>query len=116
MTMNDALATKMLAAIAQIEQRQKVCEVVMGRVLDSLDVQLEMTNRLIAEVRGENGGNAITSAITEIRDSSNRQVELLERIYEDTLVPGDSDDRLAAAEELADEADMAAAGIPLPVR
>ena len=114
--MNDALATKLLTAISEIGQRQKVCEVVMERVLNCLDVQLEMTKRMIAEVRGENGGNAITSAITEILSNSNRQVELLERIYEDTLVPDYSGDRVAAAEEMAMEAEMEAAGIPLPVR
>lgn len=114
--MNDALVTKMLAGIDRIEKRQAAYEVVAHRILGCLEVHIEKFERLIAEVRGENGGNAITSAITEMRDDLNRQVELIERIYEETLVPDYSDDRVAAAEELAAEAEMEAAGIPLPVR
>jgi len=114
--MNDALVAKMLSGIDRIEKRQAAYEVVAHRILGCLEVHIEKFERLIAEVRGENGGNPITAAVIEMRDDLNRQVELMERIYEDTLVPDDSDDRVAAAEEMADEADMAAAGIPLPVR
>lgn len=114
--MNETLVTKMLAGIDRIEKRQAVYEVVAHRILSCLEIHNEKFERLIAEVRGESGGNAITSAITETRDNSNRQVELLERIYEDTLVPDYSDDRVASAEELAAEAEMEAAGISLPVR
>lgn len=114
--MNEALVTKMLAGIDRIEKRQAAYEVVAHRILSCLDMHIEKFDRLIAEVRGENGGNPITASIIEIRDGFNQQVDLLEKIYGDMFVPEDGEDRLAAAEELAAEADMAAAGIPLPVR
>lgn len=108
--MNDALATKLLAGIDRIEKRQAAYEVVVHRILGCLEIHIEKFERLIAEIRDPEA-NSTMPILTEILGNSNRQVELLERIYEDTLTPDWSGDRVAAAEEMAAEAEMEAAGV-----
>lgn len=107
--MNDALADKLLAGIDRIEKRQAAYEVVVHRILGCLEIHIEKFERLIAEIRDPEA-NSTTPILTEILGNSKRQVELLEMIYEDTLTPDWSGDRVAASEELAAEAEMEAAG------
>ncbi len=103
--MNDASVQKMLAGIDRIEKRQAAYEVVVHRILGCLEIHNEKFERLIAEVRGENGGNAITSAITDIVSNSNRTVAILESIYEEDLIPEWDEDgkNEAAFNELQDK-------------
>ena len=103
--MNEALVAKMLAGIDRIEKRQIAYEVVAHRILSCLEIHNEKFERLIAEVRGDNGGNEITSAIIDTVSNSNRTVEILEFIFAEELAPEWDEDgkNEAALNELQDK-------------